>query len=569
MGSVFDAYHKWLGIPPHEQPPDHYRLLGIARFESDPEVIAAAADRQMAHLRMFQAGPRAEVCQRLLSEVARARLCLLNPQKKAAYDAELRTLLARRESGEPWRLALSSADSTPSSEQPNPPKLPRPPARRPGFFARGRNRPIRRLVTVASAALAALACAWLLGRYFGTSDNDELGQRIPPPLRKPAAEPRDTRPLPHQEPRPMRTPTNEAAVGERNRRNPAPHPWARAGGAAQQDLFPKTGLPTGSSLPPLDPKSQESIPAKPPGQPAATPPWPAPASQPLPASGQPSPAAPDQGPPKISALAPPDSIPAKSPQQKAPPATSSEAELLFQDALGLVAQGRYPVGYQKLNEALKVDRNRYEVLFALGLLEAVVAHDWDNAEKHFSQCAKLEPKSVAVLNNLALVRLRTNKAGLAIRHWDAVLDTGSIPPDEVAQNVARVWVLVKNRRLILPPENVRALDLLARKVDVAARAQQVAMFRYLPPDGEAAKGFRWPAPPGLAEDWCMFCLGFGTVKCAACVRGAVRSPATRILAADRDTGTVVTQTGTARSRCPRCGGRGWVDCRTCSDGHQR
>lgn len=562
---MFDAYHKWLGIPPHEQPPDHYRLLGIARFESDPEVIAAAADRQMAHLRMFQAGPRAEACQRLLGEVTRARLCLLNPEKKVAYDAHLRALLA---TGAPF--ARPAADDVSPWDDPILPAMPKPPGRACGISTPRGGRPIRRLVTVASAALAAAACAWLLARYFGTSDNDELAQRVPPAVRKPAAaELGDTRPLPHQELRPVRPPPNKAAVGQGSRHNPVPNPWARAGGAAQQDLFPKTGPPTGSSLPPLDPKSQESIPAKPPGQPAAAPPWAAPASQPLPASGQPSPAAPVQGPPKISALAPPGSIPAKSPQQKAPPPTSSEAELLFQDALGLVAQGRYPVGYKKLNEALKVDRNRYEVLFALGLLEAVVAHDWDNAEKHFSQCAKLEPKSVAVLNNLALVRLRTNKAGLAIRHWDAVLDTGSTPPDEVVQNVARVCVLVKNRRLILPPENVRALDLLARKLDVAARAKQLAMFRYLPPDGEAAKGFRWPAPPGLAEDWCMFCLGFGTVKCPACVRGAVRSPATRILAADRDTGTVVTQTGTARSRCPRCGGTGWVDCQTCSDGHQR
>jgi len=40
----FDPYHKWLGIPPDEQPPDHYRLLAVRRFEDDPDVIAAAAD---------------------------------------------------------------------------------------------------------------------------------------------------------------------------------------------------------------------------------------------------------------------------------------------------------------------------------------------------------------------------------------------------------------------------------------------------------------------------------------------------------------------------------------------
>lgn len=27
MGVPFDPYHKWLGIPPKDQPPNHYRLL--------------------------------------------------------------------------------------------------------------------------------------------------------------------------------------------------------------------------------------------------------------------------------------------------------------------------------------------------------------------------------------------------------------------------------------------------------------------------------------------------------------------------------------------------------------
>ena len=33
---TFDAYHEWLGIPPKDQPPNHYRLLGIELFESQP-----------------------------------------------------------------------------------------------------------------------------------------------------------------------------------------------------------------------------------------------------------------------------------------------------------------------------------------------------------------------------------------------------------------------------------------------------------------------------------------------------------------------------------------------------
>lgn len=89
MAQTFDAYHKWLGIPPEEQPPHHYRLLGIKTFETDPDVIETAADRQMVHVRTFQNGPRADECQRLLNQIAGAKAVLLQEEKKAAYDAQL------------------------------------------------------------------------------------------------------------------------------------------------------------------------------------------------------------------------------------------------------------------------------------------------------------------------------------------------------------------------------------------------------------------------------------------------------------------------------------------------
>lgn len=48
MSEHFDAYHRWLGIPPKHQPADWYRLLGLERFEADLEVIVDAAERQIA-----------------------------------------------------------------------------------------------------------------------------------------------------------------------------------------------------------------------------------------------------------------------------------------------------------------------------------------------------------------------------------------------------------------------------------------------------------------------------------------------------------------------------------------
>ena len=75
MSQDFDPYHKWLGIAPKDQPPNHYRLLGIDLFESDREVIQSAAEQRIAHVRTFQ-----------LSEYAEAFAC--STPKKSAYDAE-------------------------------------------------------------------------------------------------------------------------------------------------------------------------------------------------------------------------------------------------------------------------------------------------------------------------------------------------------------------------------------------------------------------------------------------------------------------------------------------------
>ncbi|MBN2294844.1 MAG: hypothetical protein JXM70_20615 [Pirellulales bacterium] len=98
--SNFDPYHQWLGIPPAEQPPDHYRLLGIRLFEDDLSVIENAADRQMTHLKTFQAGPHSADSQRLLNEVAAARVCLLNQEKRGDYDQQLHEALSRDETPE-------------------------------------------------------------------------------------------------------------------------------------------------------------------------------------------------------------------------------------------------------------------------------------------------------------------------------------------------------------------------------------------------------------------------------------------------------------------------------------
>lgn len=106
MSEPFDPYRKWLGIPPKEQPAHHYRLLGIATFEDDPDVIENAAARQMAHVRTFQTSKQhGPVSQRILTELSAAKVCLLDRERKTEYDVQLRSRLAAEGK-------LSSADLT-------------------------------------------------------------------------------------------------------------------------------------------------------------------------------------------------------------------------------------------------------------------------------------------------------------------------------------------------------------------------------------------------------------------------------------------------------------------------
>src|ERR1700677_3070646 len=90
-----DFYQLLLGIPPAEQPPNHYRLLGLRLFEPNPDAIQVASDRQMAHLNALHAGSYAGYAQRLLSEVTTARACLLRPDLKAVYDHQLMQVVSR------------------------------------------------------------------------------------------------------------------------------------------------------------------------------------------------------------------------------------------------------------------------------------------------------------------------------------------------------------------------------------------------------------------------------------------------------------------------------------------
>ncbi|HJT32549.1 MAG TPA: WD40 repeat domain-containing protein [Pirellulales bacterium] len=89
MPESFDPYRVWLSIPPESRPPTHYQLLGVSPDEHDPTVINAAVMRQSAYVRNYQVGKYAEQAAQILNEVQAAKACLLDPAKRARYDAGL------------------------------------------------------------------------------------------------------------------------------------------------------------------------------------------------------------------------------------------------------------------------------------------------------------------------------------------------------------------------------------------------------------------------------------------------------------------------------------------------
>jgi len=164
----FDAYETWLGIPADQRPPTHYQLLGLAPYESDPAAIGQAALRRMSKVRQYQLGPHSDRAEEVLHELARARLILMDPDRRTDYDAKLqarggsrqiRSLAAelRRNddaSGQPPGHHEDTRTPSPRSLLPSTqaaarlacdrPRTKRPPGRREGSSSGSNWRPMRR-----------------------------------------------------------------------------------------------------------------------------------------------------------------------------------------------------------------------------------------------------------------------------------------------------------------------------------------------------------------------------------------------------------------------------------------
>ena len=105
MATKFDPYQAWLGIPAGVRPPNHYQLLGLELFESEPPVIAEAAEERAERVRASAVGPQADLGRQLLAELVAARKVLLSATTRRAYDADLRQKLGMPPAPQPKTAA--------------------------------------------------------------------------------------------------------------------------------------------------------------------------------------------------------------------------------------------------------------------------------------------------------------------------------------------------------------------------------------------------------------------------------------------------------------------------------
>ena len=88
-----NAYRDLLGIPeadlPAGGPPDHYSLLRLVRFTDEEEKVRGNYRKLNAHVRGYASGQYGVRSQELLNELAKAMLCLTDPERKRDYDESL------------------------------------------------------------------------------------------------------------------------------------------------------------------------------------------------------------------------------------------------------------------------------------------------------------------------------------------------------------------------------------------------------------------------------------------------------------------------------------------------
>ncbi len=545
---AFDPYYKWLGIPPTEQPANFYRLLGLANFEPDADVIQAAADRQMAHVRTYQTGTHSALSQMILNELAKARLCLLTPDRKAAYDADL-----PREPEAQGGVAESGAEE-PAWQDFSAPQTPDESS--PMASPAVRRKPRRLLPALGVAAgvlgIAALGLALALRSERENPPPATLASATPPAGPQQAANPPGDsaaanagQPPPTVAPAELPRPNRDATAADQNQdvspdppRNRAPRP----------DVVPKTVVPA----PPAPP--QDPVPVAPPA---------------------------GLGPtrPDLASLLPPKVI-SDNPVVEAPPSKKTkprrpavEREETLADRTKMAFESGDKERFEALlKSAADADSEAIDASFALGLYYALLADKPAAADRRFRECsdrlkarvkgdADRDRELAIVQANLGLAKLQQRKFTDAITEWRrATSHTQSVP--ECTKNVGKLASICSVDTCNLPKQV---------KTSAARLATQLAG-----PKGNK-DGWHYASLPGaleffpqleLEDHHCIFCDDKRFVDCPVrgCNGGRVTKTRDSVVAANRATGDRIIQSNEYQAPCSFCHGVGHIPCWGCSAG---
>ncbi len=116
----------WLGLPPGNWPPDHYRLLDLEPGESDCARIEQRVHQRLEAVRRYQL-LHPELVTEAMNRLAQAYVCLTDPDARRAYDAARSGRPKPNGSKPPSAAAPAPAQPRPSAVTPPPvPAMPVP-----------------------------------------------------------------------------------------------------------------------------------------------------------------------------------------------------------------------------------------------------------------------------------------------------------------------------------------------------------------------------------------------------------------------------------------------------------
>jgi hypothetical protein len=115
----FNPYQQWLDIPPEEQPPTLYRLVGVGDFETDTRAIRSATNQHVIHVKTFRTDENAIFLDLLIKEIQEAGKILLDPGKKKKYDQKLKAQGHQPTAAKPAGAAAVPSDSGVLSDTPS------------------------------------------------------------------------------------------------------------------------------------------------------------------------------------------------------------------------------------------------------------------------------------------------------------------------------------------------------------------------------------------------------------------------------------------------------------------